>query len=79
MLFTTTYVEVNTVSHYASAFETKAWTRKLRTTVTMPKSNKLKPESNKLVRNKIINQHNFIPEFSIVQKNLKWVAECDYT
>ena len=44
----------------------------------MPKSNKLKPESNKLVRNKIINQHNFIPEFSIVQKNLKWVAECDY-
>ena len=46
----------------------------------MPKCNKLKPESNKLVGNKIINQHNFIPEleFSIVQKNLKWVAECDY-
>ena len=43
----------------------------------MPKSNKLEPESNKLVGNEIINQHNFIPEFSIVQKNLKWVAECD--
>ena len=46
----------------------------------MSNGNKLRSENNKPVENKVINQYNFSLEleFSIMQKNLKWVTRCEY-